>query len=295
MNHHALAYWVHDLSPFAIRFSESFGIRWYGLAYICAFISAAWLLVRYDRAGRSALPAAKVPDLMTYLVVGVVLGGRLGFYFLYEAWRGFMEDPLGLFRVWEGGMSFHGGIAGVAIAIILFARFHGLSYRQLGDLVATVAPLGLFFGRLANFVNGELWGKVSTVSWAVIFPQSVPPGVPIEHIAPRHPSQLYEAILEGLLLTAFVQWRFWRTQVARFFPARIAAECVLFYALARILCEVFREPDTSLISFLGLSFSRGTFYSFFLLLGAAVLWRISCRPHHPPEPKVGSGDKASGA
>lgn len=278
MNLHALAYWVHDLSPFAIRFSESFGIRWYGLAYICAFISAAWLLMRYDRAGRSVLPAAKVPDLMTYLVVGVVLGGRLGFYFLYEAWRGFMDDPLALLRVWEGGMSFHGGIAGVAIAIILFARFQALSYRQLGDLVATVAPVGLFFGRLANFVNGELWGKVTTVPWAVIFPQSVPPGVPLEHIAPRHPSQLYEAVLEGLLLTVFVQWRFWRTHAARAFPARIAAECVLFYALARILCEVFREPDTSLIGFLGMSFSRGTFYSFFLLLGAAVLWRISCRP-----------------
>lgn len=286
-----LAYWVHSLDPFLVRFSDSFGIRWYGVAYICAFVVAAWLLTRYARASRSLVPAAKVPDFLTALVLGVVLGGRIGHYLLYDGWRSFSSDPLGILRVWEGGMSFHGGLLGVTVAVFVYARLQRHSFLHLGDLVASVAPFGLFFGRLANFINGELWGKVSTVSWAVIFPQSVPPGVPLSHVAPRHPSQLYEAFAEGLLLTAFVQWRFWRTGVAAARPGRLAGECILAYAAARIFCEFFREPDASLIGLAGVSFSRGTFYSFFLVLGGLILVVISSRstPLAPVRPAGAAG------
>lgn len=283
-----LAYWKHSLSPFLYQFSDTVGIRWYGVAYISAFLVAAWMMARYAKAGRSLLPAEKVADFMTLLVLGVVLGGRLGHYFLYDGWRTFGEDPLAILRVWEGGMSFHGGFFGVFVAVILFARSKKIPILHLGDVVASVAPFGLFFGRLANFINGELWGKVSTVAWAIRFPQSAP-GMPEQLIAPRHPSQLYEAATEGLLLSLYLQWRLWRTPALRQSPGRIAGECVLGYALARIVCEVFREPDAGLSLFIlfGHSFSRGTFYSFFMVLLGCVLVALSFRSASLTEHKKG--------
>ena len=256
-----LAYWVDDLSPFVIRFWGNVGIRWYGVAYVLGFIAGGWLMMRYHRAGRSALPAGQVTDFILALVIGVMVGGRLGYFLLYD-FNLLVHDPLELFRVWEGGMASHGGFVGVVLAIGWFSWRNRLPFLHLFDLVASTSPAGLLLGRIANFINGELWGKVSVVSWAVIFPKSAPEGTPVDRILPRHPSQLYEAALEGGLLFAYMQWRFWKSDVVRRQPGRLTGESLVLYALVRIICEVYREPDAGVTPLFGLS--RGTFYSLFL-------------------------------
>lgn len=263
-----LAYWVHDLSPFAIRFWGNFGIRWYGLAYVLGFIAGGWLMIRYHRAGRSALPADQVADFIFYLVAGVLLGGRLGYFLLYD-FALLVHEPLVLFRVWEGGMASHGAFIGVVVAVWWFARRHHYSFLHLSDVLVTTIPVGLLLGRIANFINGELWGKVSNVRWAVIFPKSASEGMRLGLIPPRHPSQLYEAALEGALLLGLLQWRFWKTDVVRTQPGRLAGEALLAYAAVRIFCELFREPDEGVSLIFGLS--RGTFYSLFLVAAGSIL------------------------
>ncbi len=262
-----LAYWVHTPHPFLIQFTESFGIRYYGLAYLLGFVAAGWLLNVYHRAGRSKLDMSAILDLMTYLVGGVVVGGRLGYFILYQP-DSLLHDPLVIFRVWEGGMASHGGMLGVVIALGLFARSHPVTFFEVADLVVTVAPIGLFFGRIANFINGELWGKPAMVPWAMIFEKTGGGEFP------RHPSQLYEALLEGLLLFAFLQWRFWKSECAQKQPGRIAGEYLIAYALVRTFGELFREPDAALI----LGLSRGTFYSLFMIAGGLVLIARALRP-----------------
>ena len=279
-----LAYWVHDLSPFVIRFTDKFGIRYYGLAYLLGFVGGALLLHAYARAGRSKLPSAQISDFIMAIVVGVLVGGRVGSFVLYEGWRTLGSDPLAIFRVWDGGMASHGGFIGVALAMAWFARSRKLPFLHLSDLIVSVAPLGLLFGRIANFINGELWGKVSHVSWAVIFPESAP-GMPIDMIPPRHPSQLYEAALEGALLLAFMQWRFWRTDVVQRQPGRLAGEFLIAYAVVRMIGELFREPDDGISLIFGLS--RGTFYSVFLIVvGLVLILRKSDAPTAPLKPRV---------
>ncbi len=263
-----LAYWVHDLSPFAIRFWGNFGIRWYGLAYVLGFIAGSWLMIRYHRAGRSALPADQVADFIFYLVAGVLLGGRLGYFLLYD-FDLLVHEPLVLFRVWEGGMASHGAFIGVVVAVWWFARRHHYSFLHLSDVLVTTIPVGLLLGRIANFINGELWGKISNVRWAVIFPKSASEGMRLGLIPPRHPSQLYEAALEGALLLGLLQWRFWKTDVVRTQPGRLAGESLIAYAAVRIFCELFREPDEGVSLIFGLS--RGTFYSLFLVAAGSIL------------------------
>jgi phosphatidylglycerol:prolipoprotein diacylglycerol transferase len=263
-----LAYWTHDLSPFLVRFTENLGVRYYGLAYLIGFLGGAWLLRRYWRAGRSQLPQEKVPDLIIALVLGVMIGGRLGSFLLYDPGK-LITDPLSLLRVWEGGMASHGGMAGVGIALAWYARSQKMSFLHLADLVNTTAPLGLFFGRVANFINGELWGKPSDVSWAVIFPASPTP------LVPRHPSQLYEAVLEGGVLFAYMQWRFWKSDVAKTSPGRLSGEFLILYAILRSIGEVFREPDVGVALILGLS--RGTFYSLFLIAAGIIVIAVTTR------------------
>jgi len=158
----------------------------------------------------------------------------------------------------------------VAVALWVFSRSQKIPFLHLGDLAASAASAGLFFGRIANFINGELWGKISYVRWAVIFPRSDDPDKPVNLIAPRHPSQLYEAALEGALLLAYMQWRFWRSDVTRTQPGRLSGEYFVAYAAVRIFGELFREPDASLV----LGLSRGTFYSIILAgVGVALIVR----------------------
>ncbi|WP_404421791.1 prolipoprotein diacylglyceryl transferase [Nibricoccus sp. IMCC34717] len=254
----AAGHWVHDLDPFLIRFTDTIGIRYYGLSYVLAFVSAAWLLQLYARRGRSPLAAEHVWDFMVAIILGVMIGGRLGSFLLYHPHELF-NDPLSLFRVWEGGMASHGGFVGVTIAILWFARHHRLPFFPLADAIVSVAPLGLFFGRVANFINGELWGKPSMVAWAVIFPNA--------DALPRHPSQLYEGLLEGLLLFGYLQVRFWRSATTRLRPGHLSGEFFIGYALVRAVGEQFREPDAALI----LGLSRGTFYSLFVFAAGVAL------------------------
>lgn len=270
------SHWVHDLSPFLIQFSENFGIRYYGLAYVIGFVACGLLLRKYHRAGRSSLDLNASIDLVFAGVIGILLGGRLGYFFFYQ-FDTVLRDPLALLRVWEGGMASHGGFIGVTIALWWFGRSRKISWFHLADLVASTAPIGLFFGRVANFINGELWGKISDVPWAVIFPHSAAPGEHPLLIPPRHPSQLYEAALEGLLLLVFAQWRLWKTDVVRRAPGRLAGEFLILYAVVRMFGEQFREPDASLL----LGVSRGTFYSVFLIAGGLAMIALSRRPTPP--------------
>lgn len=264
------AYWVHDLSPFLFRVSENFGVRYYGLAYLAGFLAAAWLLYLYYQKGRSPFGFDAITDLMTYIVIGVLVGGRLGYFLLYrldDLWA----EPLSLIRVWEGGMASHGGFVGVLIALWCWSRKRGAALFQVSDIVVTTVPVGLLFGRIANFINGELPGKVTDVAWAVIFPQGAAPGTPTSEIPPRHPSQIYQAALEGLVLLAYMQWRFWRGNVQAT-TGRLSGEFLIAYAIVRAIGEIFREPDAS--PFFGLS--RGTFYSLFLVVAGLIL--ILCKP-----------------
>jgi len=259
-----LAYWHHHFSPFVpfLQFSENIGVRWYGLAYVLGFVGGAWLFQRYAKAGRSQLPAEKAWDLIIVLVAGVMIGGRLGSFIFYHPAE-LIHDPLSFFRVWEGGMASHGGFIGLAIALYWYARSQHLPYFHLTDITVSAGPLGLMLGRIANFINGELWGKPADVPWAVIFPQSPLP------LVPRHPSQLYEAALEGALMLTYMQWRFWRSDVVRTQPGRLTGEFLIGYGIVRIAGEVFREPDQDVTLILGLS--RGTFYSIFMIV-AGVVW-----------------------
>lgn len=272
-------YWMHNWSPFLWEFTPGFGIRYYGVAYVLGFLIAAWLLGRYTRASRSPLDKEQNADLLFALVLGVLLGGRLGYFLLYTP-ELLLHDPMALLRVWDGGMASHGGFLGVLVALIWFARRTRTNGWRLADLVATITPPGLLLGRIANFINGELWGTTSDVPWAVRFPLSVPPGTLPERILPRHPSQLYEAGLEGLLLLVYLQLRFWYSRTARERPGQLAGECLVGYALGRMLCEQFRDPDAALIAGL----TRGTFYSIFILLGGAatILW-VRLRPAVRPQ------------
>jgi phosphatidylglycerol---prolipoprotein diacylglyceryl transferase len=275
------SYWVHDLSPFLIRFTDSFGIRYYGVAYLLGFLGAGLLLRAYAKASRSKLPAEKIADFIIAIVIGVMAGGRLG-YFLFYTPETLLHSPLALLRIWEGGMASHGGFIGVALALAWFARKEKISFLHISDLIASVTALGLFFGRIANFINGELYGKIASVKWAVIFPSSAPEGTPFTLIAPRHPSQLYEATLEGLVMLIYMQLRFWRSDVVRAYPGQLASEFLLGYAAMRALGEVFREPDATPI----LGLSRGTFYSFFIILGG-LAFIVAARRARSREMRLG--------
>lgn len=264
-------YWVHNLDPIAIPIGSHFGIRWYGLAYAAAFLLASWMLGWFHRKGRTPLDPAQQSLLLMAIMLGTLVGGRLGYMLLYDL-PTLRHEPWAFFAVWRGGMASHGGFVGLAGAALWVAHKLKAPPFHLGDLITLVAPQGLFLGRVANFINGELWGKPSDAPWAVIFPLSAAEGTPVEWIAPRHPSQLYEAGLEGLLLLAYTQWRVWKTDAWKT-PGRITGEFLILYAAVRILGEQFREPDAGLI----LGLSRGVFYSLFVLV-AGVLILASRRP-----------------
>ena len=274
-----LAYWVHDLSPFLWQFPSSWGdwgpggIRWYGISYLFGFFIAFLLLKQYHKNKRSPYDSEQIMNLMTFQVIGVLVGGRIGYVLLYQ-WEAFLTDPLIILRVWEGGMASHGGFIGVAIATLFYAKKSRQDVFPIGDLIVCVVSPGLFFGRIANFINGELWGKVTTVQWGVLFPKAPDFTLGIA----RHPSQIYAAILEGLLTFIFVQWRFWKSDVTKKNPGRLSGEFLVFYALARITNEFFREPDASLI----LGISRGQFYSIFLIVGGLLLIKAASRCQTSP-------------
>lgn len=213
------------------------GIRWYSLAYIIGIV-AGWKLIKSDMKKHpiANLTPSLIEDLILWAIGGIIIGGRLGYVLVYQPDH-YLDHPLQILHLWEGGMSFHGGFIGFALAFFIFCRRHKISYFRLMDLMACVTPIGLCLGRLANFINGELWGRVSDAPWAMVFPHA--------GSLPRHPSQLYEASLEGVVLFIVLFTLLKKTNLRQ----RPGALCGLFvcgYALARIVCEFFREPDAQL-------------------------------------------------
>lgn len=215
-------------------------LRWYSLAYLAGIVLAYWHVSRMLKSPGAPLAQRHVDDLFFYCTLGIILGGRLGYATFYapELWT----DPAALASLWNGGMSFHGGLIGVVLAITFISRKGGLSFLRVCDYIAVCVPFGMLFGRLANFVNGELWGRVAdaSVPWAMVFPGAGP--------LPRHPSQLYEAALEGLLLAIIMLLLYWKTS-ARWRPGLLVGVFTSGIALARFTVEFFREPDAQLSQF----------------------------------------------
>lgn len=224
------------LDPVALSLGF-FDIKWYSLAYIAGIFIGWWYLLRLLAQPGAPMARRHADDIVFYVTLGIILGGRLGYAVFYGP--DMFSNPIKILRLWDGGMSFHGGLIGTAFAMWLFARKHQLNLLRVADYVACCVPFGLFFGRIANFVNGELWGKPATVPWAIIFPRT---GADV----PRHPSQLYEAVLEGIVLGLVMAFLFWRTRW-RYEPGKLAGAFLTGYALARFTVEFFREPDRQLI------------------------------------------------
>jgi len=224
------------LSPIALDLGVLV-IRWYSLAYIAGILVGWWYLLKMLRVPGAPMARRHADDLVFYVTLGILLGGRLGYAIFYQP--SLWANPVDVLKLWEGGMSFHGGALGVALAIIFVAWRNGLSWMRMLDYVSCVAPIGIFFGRLANFVNGELWGRATDVPWAIIFPGAYAGGLP------RHPSQLYEAGLEGLVLFLVLSYAFWRT-AARYEPGKLLGIFLAGYGVSRFLVEFVREPDAGL-------------------------------------------------
>ncbi|MDB5096739.1 MAG: lgt [Cyanobacteria bacterium RYN_339] len=243
-------------------------IRWYAMMYILGF--AVTYFVIEKRAKETKLPFAPTDsgDLIAGLIFGLLIGARLGFVLFYKPGY-YLMDPFKIFALWEGGMSFHGGFIGVLLVALWFCRKRAIGFLDLCDMVSPAAPLGLALGRLGNFINGELWGKPSTVPWAMVFPNDP------THL-PRHPSQLYELLTEGLLLAAVL----WGIRNKRLPSGTMLGVFIAGYGCARIFCEFFREPDAELV--FGL-IPRGMFLSLPMVLGgAALIWWAKMRQPSSP-------------
>lgn len=233
------SYWVHNLDPFLIRFWGEVGIRWYGLAYILGFVAAWWLIQRWIRQQRLPITSAQVGDFVLWTGIAMILGGRLGYCLFYygqgEAWGpplAFLRNPGVFFEFGRGGMASHGGIAGLFLGTWLWTWRQGRSFWVFADVVAATSGIGVALGRIANFINGELWGRPTRVSWAVIFPLAGD-GVP------RHPSQLYAVVLEGLsMLVIALLVHAWHRR-----PGLTAGAAIMTYSIGRFFGEFFREPD----------------------------------------------------
>ncbi|ADE40440.1 prolipoprotein diacylglyceryl transferase [Candidatus Puniceispirillum marinum] len=223
-----------EFNEFAIQFGN-FGIRWYALAYIAGLLIGFYLLKREANKADSVMTSVALDSLLNYVLIGIIAGGRLGYVLFYNA-SYFLSHPLDIFKIWQGGMSFHGGLIGVTLAMMLLARRHKIPVLAISDRVSMVLPIGLFLGRIANFINGELWGRITDVPWAMVFPHS--------DGAPRHPSQLYEAGLEGLVLGLVMIMGYRKGWLA--YQGRLTAIMLIGYGASRYVIEFAREPDAHL-------------------------------------------------
>jgi phosphatidylglycerol---prolipoprotein diacylglyceryl transferase len=266
-------HWV-DLGLKRAAFSVfGFDVRWYSLAYIAGIMFGWWQLTRMlDKPG-APMARRHADDFILYATLGIILGGRLGYCIGYNP--EIFKNPLDVFRLWEGGMSFHGGVVGVLLGITWLVRKNQLNWLRVCDYVAVCVPAGMFFGRIANFVNGELWGKPGDVPWAMVFP--------VDDQA-RHPSQLYHAGLEGLVL-GLVLWIMFTRSQARYFPGRLVGVFAILMGVFRIFVEMFREPDEGLNAVLGMS--RGQLYSVPLVLVGIYLVVTSAKRRQRIEPIAG--------
>lgn len=259
-------------------------VRWYALAYIVGIL-AGWIYARAiigsTRLWGGAVPLTTIDfdDFVIWITLGIVLGGRIGYVLFYNLPL-FAAHPFQILALWNGGMSFHGGVLGCIVAIVLFALHRRIPILSLGDVTTAVAPIGLFLGRIANFINGELWGRPTDVPWAMVFPNGGP--------VPRHPSQLYEAALEGIVLFVVLNLLVRFGALRR--PGIVTGFFALGYGVARITCEFFREPDAQL-GFLWGGLTMGMLLCIPLMLaGIAILaYAMTCEPKPEPKPKPKNG------
>lgn len=265
-----------EIDPVLIQIGP-FAIRWYALAYIAGLLLGWRYLMRLADTptiwgGKAPFTRDQADDLLLWAALGVILGGRLGYVLFYNP-AFYLSNPGDIIAVWNGGMSFHGGFLGVILAIYLFARRYDIPLWSLADGVAAVAPLGILFGRLANFINSELWGRTTDVAWGVIFPTGGP--------LPRHPSQLYEAALEGILLFVVLRYLTHHTS-ALTRPGIVAGTFFIGYGLSRIFVEFFREPDAH-IGYLVGPVTQGMVLTLpMIIVGAAIIWWAQTKPATPP-------------
>jgi phosphatidylglycerol:prolipoprotein diacylglycerol transferase len=261
--------------PIAISIGP-IAIRWYALAYIGGIV-LGWIyaraLIKNERlwGGPAPISPVQLDDFILWVTIGIIVGGRTGYVLFYNP-AFFIQHPAEIFQLWNGGMSFHGGFLGCVAAVMLFARKNGISILSLGDITTAVGPIGLFLGRLANFINSELWGRTAdaSVPWAMVFPNGGPD--------PRHPSQLYEAGLEGILLFAVLAVMIRMGALKR--PGLILGSFVTIYALARITSEFFREPDPQL-GFLWGGLTMGMLLSVPMIIAGAILIMMAWRREAP--------------
>ena len=260
---------VHNFNAVFLDFGF-FQIKWYSLAYIVGII-LGWVYAKkiikrseLNNFNFKAIKISEFDDLIIYLIIGIILGGRLGYVILYD-FEYYGQNILEIFKIWNGGMSFHGGLLGVIFATLLFSKKTNNSFFKFSDVISCVAPIGIFLGRLANFINGELYGKISSVPWAVIFPQA--------GNAPRHPSQLYEALLEGVLLFIIINFLAFNKKLL-FKPGYISGYFLIFYSILRIISEYFREPDKHLGYFFNY-FSLGVLLSLLTVLFGCLIIFLS--------------------
>jgi len=283
-----MTHYVLNINPIVFELGGPLAVRWYGISYLLGFVAAILLLRRWSKKGEFEVPVAEVSNFVTMLAVfGVFLGGRLGYVLLY-GFDSFLANPLYIFEVWEGGMASHGGFAGMILFMLWYAKKYKHSFWNLADNMACTGALGVAFGRLANFVNGELWGRVTTVRWGVIFPQElglnygqydlpmVEKLVEAGELLPRHPSQLYQAGAEGFLV--FVLMLLLRRTAWGKRPGAMSASILVLYAIARIGMEFFREPDSTI--YFGW-LTKGQLYSILMLIGAAaIIWKKQLSTKH---------------
>ena len=248
--------YIHNLNPVLINLGF-FEIRWYSLAYIFGILIGWWVakkIVIFKTLDKDIVFNIKLfDDFISYIIISIILGGRIGYIIFYNL-SYYFNNPLDMFKIWEGGMSFHGGLIGVMIGTYFFSKKIKISTFFFLDIVAAVAPIGIFFGRIANFINSELYGKPTDVFWGVIFPQ-------IDKI-PRHPSQLYEALLEGFILFAILYYLVFRKKLK---TGLCSSLFLILYGFFRIISEQYRQPDTQ-VGYLFDLFSMGSFLSFIMIL-----------------------------
>jgi len=238
-------------------------VRWYGLMYLAGFAAGWWLGVRRIAKGQAPVTRAQLDDLLFLIVLGVILGGRLGYVLFYKPGY-YAAHPLEIFYIWQGGMSFHGGLLGVMLAMIFAARRHGVDWLRLMDFIAPLCPLGFAAGRLGNFINAELPGRVTDLPWGMVFPGAGD--------APRHPSQLYQFALEGVVLFIFLWWFSSKPRPR----GQVSAMFLLGYGVLRFIAEFGREPD-SFIGYLALGLTMGQWLCLAMIAGGAALFAWSRR------------------
>src|SRR5437867_6178542 len=253
-------------------------LRWYGLMYMVSFIIGFFVLRRYARMRKLGLSTDDLYDLLFYLILGVMIGGRLGYVIFYD-FGSYLREPLSIFAIWQGGMSFHGGFIGVFLAAWWVCRKRQWNFWEIADLVCVAVPIGLGLGRIGNFINGELFGRPTSLPWGMVFPEGG--GIP------RHPSQLYEALLEGLVLFLILRWLYRKN----LYPGTVFWALVASYGLFRFLVEFVREPDAQIGLDLG-PFTRGQLLSFPMLLIGAVMMITYARRDRPAKARPSSKSRA---